>query len=68
MSKGTNNIFHFHDEDRVIDIDAASYSEARRKFNQTFGYFPPEDSRNGVEPNVIDENSISRTTPMLAVD
>jgi hypothetical protein len=47
--EGTHNLFHFHDEDRVIDVDAASYSEARRKFREAVGYFPPEDPRNEVE-------------------
>lgn len=50
MTKSTHNIFHFHDEDRVVDIEAASVSEARRKFSKSFGYFPPEDDRNEVEP------------------
>lgn len=44
MARGTHNVFHFPDEDRVIDIDAASYSEARRKFKETMGYFPNKDA------------------------
>ncbi len=50
MGRSAHSIFHFHDDDRVVDIDAASLSEARRTFKQTFGYFPPEDNRNEEEP------------------
>lgn len=49
MPRGTHNIFHFTDEDRVVDIDAASYSEARRKFKETWGYFPGKDATVEVE-------------------
>lgn len=49
MARGTHSIFHFHDEDRVVDIDAASYSEARRKFKEVWGYFPPKDGEVEVE-------------------
>ena len=50
MGRSGQSIFHFHDEDRVVDIDAYSYSEARRTFKETMGYFPPEDPRNEAEP------------------
>ena len=48
--KSTHNIFHFHDDEQVVDIDASSLSEARRLFRQSRGYFPPDDDRNEVEP------------------
>ena len=50
MGRSGQSIFHFHDDDRVVDIDAYSVSEARRKFKEAMGYFPPEDDRNEVEP------------------
>ena len=49
MGQSTHKIFHFHDEDRVVDIDAASYSEARRKFKEVWGYFPAKDANVEVE-------------------
>lgn len=43
-------IFHFPQEDgSVVDIDAVSYSEARRIFYKTQGHFPTEDQRIEVE-------------------
>lgn len=44
MPRGTHTIFHIADEDRTIDIDAASLSEARRKFKEKMGYFPEKDA------------------------
>lgn len=49
MARGTHNIFHFHVDEGVIDVDAASYSEARRKFKETQGYFPDKDANVEVE-------------------
>lgn len=44
MARGTHTIFHITDEDRVVDIDASSLSEARRKFKEQMGYFPEKDA------------------------
>lgn len=62
MSKSTHNIFHFHDEDRVVDIDASSVSEARRKFKNLWGYFPPGTIETNRTRRVSDKSSISKTT------
>ena len=39
----TQAIFHFHEADGVVDIDAASISEARRKYAKARGHFPEPD-------------------------
>lgn len=50
MGRSTHNIFHFHQEDgSVIDIDAASYSEARRRHKEVTGVFPSKDANVEVE-------------------
>lgn len=50
MAQGTHNIFHFPQEDgSIIDIDAASYSEARRKHKEVTGTFPDKDANVEVE-------------------
>ena len=40
MARGTHKVFHFPVDDGIVDIDAASYSEARRRFKETQGHFP----------------------------
>ena len=49
MVRGTHKVFHFPVDDGVIDIDAASYSEARRKYKETQGHFPDKDVEVEVE-------------------
>jgi hypothetical protein len=49
MGQGTHKVFHFYEDEGVIDIDAASYSEARRKFKESRGYFPGKDNNVEVE-------------------
>lgn len=50
MGRSAQSVFHFHHDGGIADIDAVSYSEARRKFRELWGYFPPEDDRNESEP------------------
>lgn len=50
MSKSTHNIFRFHEEDFTRVIEAASISEARRKYKQETGEFPHKDMQIESEP------------------
>lgn len=51
MGRSAQSIFHFPQEDgSIIDIDAASYSEARRLHKEATGVFPPKDADIEVEP------------------
>lgn len=50
MGQTTHTIFHFPQEDgSVVDIDAASYSEARRRHKEVMGVFPSKDANVEVE-------------------
>lgn len=51
MGRSAQSIFHFPQEDgSIVDIDAVSYSEARRRHKELTGEFPPKDADVEVEP------------------
>lgn len=50
MGKSTHNIFRFQEEGFTRVIEAASVSEARRKYRQETGEFPHPDMEVESEP------------------